>query len=52
MGPDTIVWTNVGQTTISARMVGEFSGSAGDEILLGLDLANASYFDQSTGVRL
>ena len=52
MGPETVIWCTVGDTLISVRVSGDFAGEVGQSVRLGLDLANASYFDQASGLLL
>ncbi|KFC66680.1 Small molecules transporter [Devosia sp. LC5] len=52
MGPDTILWCEAESGVFSLRMPGDFAGAVGDSVTLGLDLANASYFDSASGKRL
>ncbi|MDR3473940.1 MAG: sn-glycerol-3-phosphate ABC transporter ATP-binding protein UgpC [Devosia sp.] len=52
MGADTVVWFGWHGLTLGARMVGDFSGRAGDAVGFDLELARASLFDAPTGERL
>jgi len=52
MGPETVIWCRARENLLSVRVSGDFSGQVGEGITLGLDLANASFFDQDTGQRL
>jgi len=52
MGPETVIWCTVGNTLMSVRVSGDFAGEVGQSVRLGLDLANASYFDQASGLLL
>ena len=52
MGPETVIWCTAGKILLSARASGDFAGGPGDRITLGLDLANAAYFDQASGLNL
>ncbi|MEM7046840.1 MAG: ABC transporter ATP-binding protein [Pseudomonadota bacterium] len=52
MGPDSLVWLKVGQTTFCARVAGAATFTPGDQVQVCADMTHASLFDAANEQRL